>query len=177
MDNKNPSVSLKKPQPWTDPVTGEIYPGGNPNEVSQPIPGAYQPNGVPTPVSSAPCQPQMTVLNDGMKFCKFCGQKILMEAVVCTHCGRQVEQLRSAPGLPIIINNNNTNQSVHIGGRERNKWVAFVLCFFFGLFGVHRFYEGKVGSGLLWFFTFGLFGIGWFIDLIIILTKPNPYYV
>ena len=107
------------------------------------------------------------------------GQKILMDAVVCTHCGRQVEQLQSAPGQPIIINNNNTNnaQSVHVGGRERNKWVAFVLCLCFGIFGVHRFYEGKVGSGLLWFFTWGLFGIGWLIDLIIILTKPNPYYV
>ena len=155
MDNKNPSVSLKKaaPQPWTDPVTGEIYPGGNPNEVSKPImsQNVYQPD----------------------------GQKILMDAVVCTHCGRQVEQLQSAPGQPIIINNNNTNnaQSVHVGGRERNKWVAFVLCLCFGIFGVHRFYEGKVGSGLLWFFTWGLFGIGWLIDLIIILTKPNPYYV
>lgn len=183
MDNKNPSVSLKKsaPQPWTDPVTGEIYPGGNPNEVSKPImsQNVYQPDGVPTPVNSAPGQPQVTVLNDGMKFCKFCGQKILMDAVVCTHCGRQVEQLQSAPGQPIIINNTNTNnaQSVHVGGRERNKWVAFVLCLCFGIFGVHRFYEGKVGSGLLWFFTWGLFGIGWLIDLIIILTKPNPYYV
>ena len=84
MDNQNRSVSLKKeaPQPWIDPVTGEIYPGGNPNAVSQPIPGTYQPNGVPTPVNNAPGQPQVTVLNDGMKFCKFCGNKIHMDAVV-----------------------------------------------------------------------------------------------
>lgn len=187
MDNQSrPSVSLKKtaPQPWTDPATGEIYPGGDPNAVSQPIPGTYQPDGVPAPVNDTPYReqpaPRVTVLNDGMKFCKFCGQKIHMDAVVCTHCGRQVEQLQSAPQQPIVINNNNANNNVNtvfVGGKAKNKCLAFMLCFFFGLFGVHRFYEGKVGTGLLWLFTFGLFGIGWFVDLLIILTKPNQYYV
>lgn len=47
-----------------------------------------------------------------------------------------------------------------------HRWVAFVLCFFFGILGIHRFYVGKVGTGLLYLFTGGLCGIGWLIDLI-----------
>ena len=34
-----------------------------------------------------------------------------------------------------------------------------------GLFGVHRIYLGKYGTGILYLLTFGLFGIGWFVDL------------
>ena len=63
------------------------------------------------------------------------------------------------------------------GGKEKNKWVAFCLCFFLGWLGAHNFYEGKVGKGILYIFTCGLFGIGTLIDLIKILQKPNPYYI
>lgn len=52
----------------------------------------------------------------------------------------------------------------------QNRWVALVLCFFFGFFGVHNFYCGKTGRGLLYAFTLGLFFIGWFIDFIKILS-------
>lgn len=60
---------------------------------------------------------------------------------------------------------------------EKNKWIAFFLCLFLGAIGAHRFYEGKIGTGILYLFTLGLCGIGVLIDLIIILCKPNPYYV
>ncbi|MCL1989900.1 MAG: TM2 domain-containing protein [Defluviitaleaceae bacterium] len=62
-------------------------------------------------------------------------------------------------------------------GRPVNKWIAFLLCYFTGVLGVHKFYEGKIGTGLLYLFTFGLFGLGVIVDLIIIVFKPNPYYV
>jgi len=40
-------------------------------------------------------------------------------------------------------------------------WLACIM----GFCGIHRFYAGKWGSGLLWFFTGGLCGIGQLIDL------------
>jgi TM2 domain-containing membrane protein YozV len=45
----------------------------------------------------------------------------------------------------------------------------FLLCFFLGIFGVHRFYAGKIGTGILQLVTLGGFGIWAFIDLIFII--------
>lgn len=238
MDNQN-NVNLQKPdQAWTDPVSGEVYPGGAPTAM-QPAPmdqaaqvpqqtmqsmqpmqqSMSQPMQQPMsmqqpmpqqivqqPTYSAPMQQQsygvpmpQQIPNQGvgyqapavdnMKFCKFCGGRIPMDAVLCTSCGRQVEQLQGAnAGAPtqIIVNNANNNANANSNanmggmmyiGTPKNKWVAFFLCLFIGYLGGHRFYEGKIGSAILYLFTMGLFGVGVLIDLIIILTKPNPYYV
>ena len=50
-----------------------------------------------------------------------------------------------------------------------SRLVALLLCLILGVFGVHRFYVGKIGTGILYFLTVGGFGIGWLIDLICIL--------
>lgn len=54
------------------------------------------------------------------------------------------------------------------GTSEKSRTADLILSIFFGGLGVHRFYEGKVGTGLLWLFTVGLCGIGWIIDIIMI---------
>lgn len=49
---------------------------------------------------------------------------------------------------------------------DKKRLPAFLLCFFLGTFGIHRFYVGKVGTGILWIFTLGCVGIGTLIDFI-----------
>lgn len=46
--------------------------------------------------------------------------------------------------------------------------AAILLCFFLGTLGIHRFYVGKIGTGILMIITFGGFGIWQIIDLVII---------
>lgn len=48
-----------------------------------------------------------------------------------------------------------------------SKAVGYVL-WIFGFTGSHRFYFGKPITGVIWFCTLGLFGVGWFIDLFLI---------
>ena len=119
--------------------------------------------------------------NGDTKFCKHCGKKIPVAAVVCPACGCQVEELKSqTPNIVINNSNENTNMNtnvVGVGGRMLNKWVAFFLCLFLGFMGAHKFYEGKNIMGVVYLFTFGVFGIGWVIDIISLFFKPNPYYV
>jgi len=50
----------------------------------------------------------------------------------------------------------------------RNRLAALLLCIFLGYLGIHRFYVGKIGTGLLYLFTGGLFGIGVIVDIVMI---------
>lgn len=85
------------------------------------------------------------------KFCHACGQPIDAMAVVCPKCG--------------------VMQSTALMMPESEKRIlpAFVLCFALGVFGIHRFYAGKVGTGVLQLVTLGGLGIWTFYDLVMIL--------
>ncbi len=52
---------------------------------------------------------------------------------------------------------------------KKNRTVALLLCIFLGEFGIHRFYSGKIITGIIWLLTGGLFLIGWIVDLIMII--------
>ena len=99
-------------------------------------------------------------IDDGIKrtYCINCGKEV-GDALVCPHCGKRTEK---DPWKSVSAT------SVH-GESDKDKWVAFFLCLFLGGIGAHRFYVGKIGSGILYLFTGGVFGIGTLIDFIMIL--------
>lgn len=54
---------------------------------------------------------------------------------------------------------------------KKTAGIELLLCVLLGYFGVHKFYRGKIGMGILYLFTAGLFGIGWFIDIFVLFFK------
>lgn len=92
-----------------------------------------------------------------MAFCPSCGSEVNDNAVVCVKCGVAV--------------NNNRNPSGQVGPVSDKEWLpALLLAWFLGMFGVHRFYTGHVGIGVVQLLTFGGCGIWWLIDFIMIIT-------
>ena len=57
------------------------------------------------------------------------------------------------------------------GKSDKSKTVALLLCFFLGVLGIHRFYVGKIGTGVLMLITLGGLGIWNLIDFIIIVMQ------
>lgn len=110
--------------------------------------------------------------------CPVCGAP--MENNNCRYCGYKEETTPNSATVPpqagqhfvqsqVIINNQTIPHPWIVPGvSKKNKVVALLLCIFLGWLGVHRFYVGKIGTGILYLFTGGLFGIGWIIDIIVI---------
>lgn len=56
---------------------------------------------------------------------------------------------------------------VPTGAEQSKDWMTtFLLCFLLGGLGVHRYYVGKIGTGILYTLTAGVFGIGYLVDFI-----------
>lgn len=106
-----------------------------------------------------------------MAFCRQCGAQLSDGVAFCGACGAAQNTANPNPnqnqaqGQPVInnyyINNTNTVSTY-------SRLAALLFCLFLGVLGVHRFYVGKVGTGILWIFTGGCFGIGVLVDFIMI---------
>ncbi len=92
-----------------------------------------------------------------MVFCSGCGKQIHDSAPTCPNCG--AVQVRGAVQVA---------NPVAVSATDKRVLPAFLLCFFFGVFGAHRFYVGKIGSGVAQLLTLGGLGIWALVDLIIV---------
>ena len=90
-----------------------------------------------------------------------------------------VFKIKYANGQDQLFNtdtNANTNdyetvsESLGMEAGEKSQSIAIALWFLFGLLGVHRFYLGHIGIGVLYLLTGGICGIGWLIDGVLFLT-------
>ncbi len=57
-----------------------------------------------------------------------------------------------------------------MAGQQKSWGMTILLCYLLGYLGVHRFYTGRIVSGIFQLLTFGGFGIWVFVDLIMIVT-------
>lgn len=128
---------------------------------------------------------------DGM--CAYCGKPFCKDCLVEVkgrmYCKEDLgnvldEAKQQAKNATPTINITNTNDSVNTNSNanvnaagfglppRKSKMVALILCLlgFFGLAGIHRMYVGKVGSGVVYLFTYGICIFGTVIDLISILS-------
>jgi TM2 domain-containing membrane protein YozV len=108
---------------------------------------------------------EIVIKTSDEKFCSECGSVIKAKAEICPKCGvRQIAVVSDGFGNP--------------APNGKSKLVAALLAFFLGDFGIHKFYLGRPGQGIMYLlFCWTLFpAILAFIDMIILLTMSDQAF-
>lgn len=120
---------------------------------------------------------------EAVGMCTYCGKPFCKECLVEVkgkmYCKEDLDKVfdenkgtatAAVPQINITntSSNVNTNQNGGIAAVQKKKVTALILCILLGAIGAHRFYVGKIGTGLLYLCTGGLMGIGVIFDLIMI---------
>jgi TM2 domain-containing membrane protein YozV len=94
--------------------------------------------------------------------CPACGGPTPNPGQLCPNCDAKQRD---------IFAGSNQGASQNQPPKDNSRWlITLLLCWFLGVFGVHRFYTGHIGIGIAQLLTLGGCGIWSFIDLIIILV-------
>lgn len=104
--------------------------------------------------------------------CRYCNKHIDDEETVCPHCGQAIGM--TTPQREDEENEEENEEQEEEarpldGISEKSRGVGGLLCLFFGVFGLHRFYAGRPWTGLLQLVSFGGLGFWSFIDLILLI--------
>ncbi len=96
-----------------------------------------------------------------------------METKYCTNCGKPIgpAEFRSANGYCAECTAKNPGPTQAGQYSEKDWLVTLLFSIFLGCLGIHRFYVGKIGTGVLWLLTGGCLGIGALVDIIMIATE------
>lgn len=101
-------------------------------------------------------------------YCTKCGKEVADDALYCPHCGAKRGETASAETINVEVITDKEASEASTYSRGMALILAFVACF--GVSGIHRFYVGKIGTGILWLLTGGCFGIGTLVDIIMIVS-------
>ena len=143
------------------------------------------------------CENCGMVVSDNSNFCPNCGVKVKNPILKCKNCGTAVKEYdtvcdkcgqvierekyeqregsKEAGESPVSMsaNGSNTSQNINVNKKQKSKVVAGILGVLVGPFGVHRFYLGYIGIGIiqliLTFLTCGISSLWGFIEGILIL--------
>jgi TM2 domain-containing membrane protein YozV/ribosomal protein L40E len=109
---------------------------------------------------------EATVKGLDEKFCSECGEIIKARAEICPKCGvRQMDR-------PITVNLGQT------ASNGKSRIAAVLLAFFLGGFGIHKFYLGQIGLGILYLVFFWTFipSVVAFIEFILLLAMSDEKF-